>query len=222
MVSRAQDEVSRMFANVVGERGAGIADPVAEVVVDPHAPQAIAQWALDERVAVVMASSGRTLLHPGYIGSAAEYVVRHAANPVLILGPCNHTRLADVSRVVAACDGSPVSEQVLPDAARLSDELGVALWIVTALGLEQPLLTGSSEQESNYVRRLATGLAAEWDVLHGANPAQSIVDWEPSAMIAMTTHGHGGFRRLRLGSVTAAVIRHATGPLLIRRADQED
>jgi len=48
-------------------------------------------------------------------------------------------------------------------------------------------------------------------------PAEVIVDYAKSIdaqMIVMTTHGHGGFKRLFLGSTTEAVLRNADCPVL--------
>lgn len=193
----------------------GQADPPAvEVVVNPHAPQAIAERAQAASTAVVMATSTQPLLHPGYLGSAAEHVVRGAVNPVLLIGPRNTTRLADVDRVVAPCDGSTLSELILPDADAWQNRLHVPLWVVTSLASRSESRPAT---ESNYVRRLASPLDAQWEVLHGQSPARAITEWAPSSLITVTTHGHGGLARFTIGSVAVGLTRHATGPVLVRR-----
>ena len=74
--------------------------------------------------------------------------------------------------------------------------------------------------EPGYVRRLATEVGAEWEVLHGPDPAKAIVQWAGSALIAMTTHGRSGLSRITIGSVTTAVTRWATGPVLVANRRQ--
>lgn len=41
-------------------------------------------------------------------------------------------------------------------------------------------------------------------------------------LTVMTTHGRGGFQRLRLGSVTTALLTRITHPVLLLRAERED
>ncbi len=50
------------------------------------------------------------------------------------------------------------------------------------------------------------------------DPAQNIIDYAKEhsiSMVVMTTHGHGGIRRLLLGSVTDRVIRSCEVPVLV-------
>ena len=54
----------------------------ATVVVNPHGPDAIAAY-VNDTMLPVMATSARPYLHHGYIGSAAEHVVRTTQRPVM-------------------------------------------------------------------------------------------------------------------------------------------
>jgi nucleotide-binding universal stress UspA family protein len=57
-----------------------------------------------------------------------------------------------------------------------------------------------------------------WDILHDQHPAHGLGTYaasEPVAMLVMATHGRTGWDRLRLGSVTAATVRHAPVPVLV-------
>jgi len=40
----------------------------------------------------------------------------------------------------------------------------------------------------------------------------------PGALIAMASHGRSGIKRMMLGSVSEAVARHGTAPVLVIRA----
>lgn len=195
--------------------------PMIEVVVEPHAPRAIAERSAAADVVTVMATSSQPLLHTGYIGSAAEQVSRDAFNPTLLIGPHNETRLRDVSRVVVPCDGSQLSEGVLNVAREWADLLDVKLWVVTSISPRDLKQAGfDAAVEPNYVRRIATQVNAEWEVLHGPDPAKTVVQWAGDALIAMTTHGRSGLSRITVGSVTAATTRWATGPVLVANSQK--
>ncbi len=59
--------------------------------------------------------------------------------------------------------------------------------------------------------------------IHVGKPAAEIVkaakDW-PADLIVVGSHGRGGVERLLLGSVAEAVMRHATCPVLVVRAEE--
>ncbi len=222
MVGRRRDYLDLLGAQ---RRCSGAHLPLSDVVVDPHAPRAIAERSASPSVLTVMATSSQPLLHTGYIGSAAERTTREAFNPSLLVGPHNKTRLCDVDRVVVACDGSQLSESALPHARTWADRLDVELWVITSLSPRDLDGSGySSAAEPTYVRRLAKRFDAQWEVLHGPDPAKAIVQWAGPSLIAMTSHGRNGLSRLTVGSVTTAVTRWATGPVLVansRRALDE-
>lgn len=185
-----------------------------EVVVDPHPPRAIVNRAGQDAL-VVMATSTQPLIHRGYLGSAAEAVVRDGHLPVLLVGPRVTSRLREVERIVACCDGSSLSEQALPVAAEWTDILDASLWVVTVA----PPAYRSGHHEpspaSAYVHRLAATVDAQWEVLHGTDAARSIAVWSDLALVVMTSHGRTGWSRLKMGSVTTATVRWASSPVLV-------
>lgn len=195
---------------------AGGAEANVEVIVDPHPPGAISARAGDDSL-VVMATSTHPLIHHGYLGSAAETIVRDRDIPTLLVGPRASVRLKDVTKTVACCDGSSLSELALQPAEEWADALDCDLWIVSVV---EPTYTPADEEpgaETNYVHALARPLGAQWDVLHGTDPARSIAGWAESALLVMTSHGRTGWSRLRMGSVTTATVRWAAGPVLVMR-----
>jgi nucleotide-binding universal stress UspA family protein len=65
--------------------------------------------------------------------------------------------------------------------------------------------------------KLASDLEVELDVVTSDRVAQAIADYADEhgcSLIALSTHGRSGFRRLALGSVAEGVIRHAHVPVL--------
>jgi len=214
MVGRCED-----YLEVAGQqgRGPGAEIPQHQVIIDPHAPRALAERSASADVVMVMATSAQPLMHIGYLGSAAERVVRESHHPVVLLGPHNETRLGDIDRVVIACDGSALSEEIVPDACDWATKLGADVWVVTVVDPPGKVHGDAKPAtESNYVRRVATQIDANWDVLHGHDPARALTDWAgPSSLIALTSHGRSGFSRMTVGSVATAVTRWATGPVLV-------
>lgn len=215
LVERSRDQLRRIAATHV----AGDQEVAIKVVVDPHAPQAIAAEGTHPHVMIVMATSAQPLAHHGYLGSAAEHVIRLIERPALLVGPRHTTRLADVARAVATCDGSALSEAALPDAIEWHTRLDIPLWVTTCSSDTHSAQTAA---ESNYVRSLAEPLGAQWEVLHGHSTARTIADWSGDSLICATTHGRSGVSRFTTGSVAAGMTRWATGPILIRKAPRSD
>ena len=217
MIGRAEAELFELADQLSSFEQAAVQPGVA-VVANPHAPRAIGELAGDSNTTVVMATSSQPLMHVGYLGSAAEQVVRTAANAPILVGPRCTVRLGEVRMVVAPCDGSDLSESILPESASWSNRLRVPLWVVTALDRAKPTDQTRAGIEANYVRRLATPIGAEWEVLHGDSAARSVTDWADSALITATTHGRSGLSRFTIGSVVAGIARWAKGPVLVRKA----
>lgn len=74
--------------------------------------------------------------------------------------------------------------------------------------------------ESAYVRRLARhiGRDAQWEVLHGSDPAASILDFaHPDGVVVMSTHGRTGLARLFAGSVAAEIVAGSARPVVVLR-----
>ncbi len=182
-----------------------------DVTPAPHAPKAIVAFAGDDAL-VVMATTTRPHVLAGYLGSATEHVIRALHRPVVTVGPRCESSLGGVAGVVVPCDGSEFSEQALPIAKAWADRLGVEMTVVSVLE-EAAAAAGSGE--TNYVHNLAAQYDAQWDVLHGSDPARAIADYAGDQLIVMTSHGRSGFSRLRLGSVATETTRWAGAPVII-------
>jgi nucleotide-binding universal stress UspA family protein len=130
--------------------------------------------------------------------------------------------------IIVPLDGSEVSEQAIELAMPLARAWNVPLSLVHVL--EEPVLLDllpglalpDREAAEAYLRDVATCLAGEIDtstiVLRG-NPAAAIHDLiedEPESIVAMTTHGRSGVRRL-LGSVARTVVHESPVPIALLR-----
>lgn len=226
VLSRAQPDEKETLADYlagIAERHAGVTEIETLVVDRDSVPDAIAVGVGLETL-VCMSSHGRSGLARAVIGSVAEALLRTLDRPALVVGPHASDDAAFVGRIVACVDGSPESERTLEPAQRWAASLGLPLWLmeVGEPGAPADWVTHGDAFESGHVARLAQRLdgVEGWDVLHHHNPAHALVDMaaaqvEPTALLVMATHGRTGWDRLRLGSVTAATVHHATVPVLV-------
>jgi nucleotide-binding universal stress UspA family protein len=171
---------------------------------------------------VCMATHGHGGIGRLLLGSVSEEVIRRSQRPVLLVGP--RCASAASGRIMACFDGSPLAERMLPVAAEWSKALGAQLWLVQAT--EPGVVMRGDVVDTAYLQRLARraevehDVVAEWDVLHGADPAGAIVRHvaeTPDTLVALTTHGRTGLQRVALGSVAMRVAHDATVPLLVLR-----
>jgi nucleotide-binding universal stress UspA family protein len=143
-------------------------------------------------------------------------------------------------RILAALDGSDLSERVLPHVEALGDKFGATIVLLRANPIlsasevaasppQDPTLVHRLEQEAaekhlNGVadRLRAKGLRVEVELPIG-KPAEQIIERARATgvdLIAMTTHGRGGLGRLVFGSVANEVLQRASCPVLAVRAGE--
>lgn len=84
---------------------------------------------------------------------------------------------------------------------------------------ESRLLRGRTylEQKGSQLSGAGIKIETEFAVKTG-DPSQNIIDYVKEhsiSLVVMTTHGHGGVRRLLVGSVTDRVIRSCEVPVLV-------
>lgn len=177
---------------------------------------------------IAMSSHGYSGVTRWVMGSVAERVLHDAHCPVLILRsarPINH--------MLIPLDGSPLSEQVLPIAMEVAENLGCRVTFLRAI---QPV----SSVDMNSLEKIERGLGRSYVeeihqgaddyllpfvnkyssrlenvsriVMHGP-AAQSILDYavlHDVDMVAMSTHGRTGLQRWVYGSVTEKVLHAAS------------
>ncbi len=148
-------------------------------------------------------------------------------------------------KVLVPLDGSKVGEAALPVienlVAKMSSETQVEItllavitslthWVVVGeasapISYTEDELKAIEERVSNYLNQACTGLEAKGlscnTMVHTGNAAEEILKAAAEIgadMIAMSTHGRSGLRRLAFGSVTDKVLRGASVPVLMVRA----
>jgi nucleotide-binding universal stress UspA family protein len=150
-------------------------------------------------------------------------------------------------KVVVPLDGSKVGEAALPLIRRMAENrppgskvqvtlLGVITllrhWVVVG---EASAPVSYTEEEINYIKNKITDyLAKTGEALKGPNievntmvttgsAAEEILKTADSVnaeLIAMSTHGRSGWRRLAFGSITDKVLRGSHIPVLMVRAPE--
>lgn len=175
---------------------------------------------------IVMASHGRSGLGRWLLGSVAEGVLRIAPCPVLLLRPSTSATHHPFEKILVPVDGSPASLQVPRQLAPfVSGEARVTLVRCTGLSLmdysEADIAPALQEYLEGLRHRMEAlkeeGLAAEVLLVDGEAPDGILEAAQERAcdLIAMSTHGHGGFRHFWMGSVTERVARRAPCPVLV-------
>lgn len=130
------------------------------------------------------------------------------------------------SDLLVPLDGSKAAENVLPVAAAVSAAYGLSIRFLEAVDTSQRGPTGhpdpvrSEAMFREYTEDLAARHHLDRASWHAASvvgdPAEVILAAaEHAAMVAIATHGHGGFRSAVLGSVADRVVRGTPHPIFV-------
>lgn len=185
---------------------------------------------------IVVGSHGRTGIKRFLLGSVAERIVRNAPISVLVARGDGTVPFASV---LVASDFGPLAATALAQAQRLSAATARVTvvhawhypsggWSLAALGershaieaLESALTDPPRSRGEALVKAEAdAGRTVGFRLLHGqaAEVVTDLATAEHADLIAIGTHGRHGVRRILLGSVAAAVVRHAACSVLVAR-----
>jgi len=193
---------------------------------------------------IVMSTHGRGPLSRAWIGSVADWVVRHASMPVLLVRPEEGvepqlTERRNFREVLVALDGSDRAEESLRWVKAIGAE-NTEYTLVRVARDSLPVWTVDTTtapfdirdyQKAGYVEADEYLRQAQSMVNNGRKNATTVVvEGVPAAvgilktaserdadLIAITTHGRGGLPRLILGSVADKVVRASPVPVLVVR-----
>jgi nucleotide-binding universal stress UspA family protein len=209
--------------------GAGSARIV--VVESRSAAEGIATLAASQPDPVVcMTTHARSRAGQAVFGSVAEELIRTTDVPIVFVGPSATTRPGSRFEELVVClDGSRAAHAVLPVASSFATDLGLSTWLIEVIDpswREAAPTAGDDIGESYALHHAAdelraSGLDANWETLHGDDPATAIEEFSRtlgSPVIAMTTHGRSGLARVAVGSVAMSVVRRAGCPVLVSRS----
>jgi nucleotide-binding universal stress UspA family protein len=198
-----------------------------------------------EARALVLATRGAGMIGRPVHGSVADEVVRTSVRPVLLVPPradYMSGKRVRIRRVLVPLDGSRAALHVIerlvefPNIGHLEIVLLQVVPRERTGGYLMPPSTGNAGAAENdawthagarhaedrlrrIVEQLGTrGASAEVSVVESADPASVIVTAireELVDLIAMTTRGAGGVRRMLHGSVATRVARESEVPVLL-------
>jgi nucleotide-binding universal stress UspA family protein len=211
----------------------------------PH--EEILRVASEEKVDLIaMGKRGLGLIDRVLIGSTALKVLRNSEWPVLAVKDGDGKDPVEIHRILVPIDISEELDSALNYAMDLAERINAAIAVVYILRLEayayeipssvlaedlmsvlEYLIGLASDRLSKRVEEIrlkraavnegVAGLEIRTEVIHGINPAVSLVDYASSNgidLIVINTHGRKGVRRLFLGSVTEKVIQESHCPVL--------
>ena len=168
-----------------------------------------------------MASHGRGAVGQAVLGSVSAEVMRKSTRPVMLVGPWCSTK-ASFDTVHICLDGSMAAIRAIEPGVEWARAFGATPWLVHVEDPGSPAVFGDTtvgvEVEGPADELIARGVQAQWEVLHGTDPAIAIVEHAESmgaGLIVVTTHGRSGLRAVVLGSVATEIVRNATCPVLL-------
>jgi nucleotide-binding universal stress UspA family protein len=224
-------------------KGAGAIQLATATLSGPPAP-ALANYGREVGVdLVVMTTHGRSGLQRAWLGSVADRLVRSLEIPVLLIrtheeaAPLSQPRLEEI---LVPLDGSRRAEAALPTALGMATLFGARLALIQAVepvarmvdvpmafprALDEELTSLRRREAQDYLdgvaeRVSASGVAARASAVLAAGALDGIQAATRSpavGMIALATQGHGGLRRLVLGSVADKLVRTGELPVLVTR-----
>lgn len=191
---------------------------------------------------ICMATHGRSGITRWMVGSVANKLIRSTIIPVLLIH--SKAKMEDrptkigFNKILVPLDGSKLGESALSYVQRLAIKLNAAVVLLQVVPPYQTVIIaeGYAVYEDRYIANAISasrsylksvedklrvqGVNVTSDVEIG-NPGDKIIDYAKEKnvdLIAMSTHGRGGFGRWVFGSVAEKVLEAAETPLLLVRA----
>ena len=194
-----------------------------------------------ENPVIVMTSHGRSGFQRLMVGSVLARVVHGSSCPVLVVRSSHPENpippLSEVKSIVVPLDGSEFAEHALNVVEELMGNGDVTYHLVripemvtypgTMYGAASyetvEIYLDAVEQEAEaYLKDMAAelekrGHKVTWEVRQGliADAIQAAVTKNDADMVAMSSHGRTGFRRVLMGSVAERVLNESPVPVLM-------
>jgi len=189
---------------------------------------------------VVITTHGRGPMSRFWLGSVADQLMRRLHVPLLLVRPGEPEAPASIRRVLLTLDGSPFSERAIEPTVALGRLFGaeyVLLMVVeppmpiadpsglmvvpAAADADKQIREAAARYLATHAERLRKdGLTVTAQTIDAAGAAATILaqaDALKADLVAIASHGAGGFERLVVGSVADKVIRGSTRPTFVVR-----
>jgi nucleotide-binding universal stress UspA family protein len=214
--------------------------PGAEVLVGTDAGDAIGEYADRSATSVIcMATHGRGWPASVFIGSAASLVIARSERPLILVGPaCDSDWALDGGALIAAVDGQPGSEAMLPVAAHWAAMLAVGLTVVTVAEPAPPPLRpdrggswpGPGGDAEAYIDKLVASLSGSsipvngrviWDPINAVSGLRGYLDevsgdrYRARVLLAIANHGRGRHPGVPLGRTALHIVNQSKVPCLV-------
>lgn len=227
---RVAGQAARIYADgkVARLRQAGV-EAACHVRYGAAADEILKFSAAGDTQLIALTTHGRSGISRLMMGSVAERVLRSSGAPILVRKSSETPAPSDrrpFRNIFIPLDGTPESEAILPYAMMLANAYGAEVHTTIVLHSEEAvsesLAPGSTEDYLDQVcDRFRKAGASASSVIGRGDPVsvlrEMIRDGQPD-LVAMTTHGRAGLGRWILGSVTEALLRSVTAPLLVIHA----
>ena len=195
-------------------------------------PGALVDYAEESSASLIVVSThGRTGFSRWLMGSVSERLLRQAPCPVLVARGGSEAEHPSIKHLLVAVDLSEHSHRALAAAGQIADKLGATVEVfyvwaapyygegVTPAGLFERIRESARAELDEFVgqAQLPSGLALERTIVSGTATAkitERLHDRAPDLLV-LGTHGHGGFKRMVLGSVAEATARYASVATLV-------
>ena len=216
VIDRDTDVPTSRFELEYRERLVGTAPTTCTVVVDDDVVGGLVT-AIDARPAslVVLGTKARGPVGALLFGALSEAVLERTERPLLLVGPSAGGAIGP-ALAVAVTDGE-AGDALLPVAVDWSRQVGVQPWFVQVDAPETPEWAAPVERLAQAARDL--GVDAQWDVLHGGDPARSIesfIDGLGGGVIAVASRRWSSDALVHWASTARRLVHRAPYPVLVQ------
>jgi nucleotide-binding universal stress UspA family protein len=218
---------------------------ISSVTMDGPPGPTLVKYVQDMRADLVaMTTHGRGGLRGAWLGSVADHLIRSLKIPVIVVrareGTGALTEPPKIREILVPLDGSSLAEAALAPAVAVAGSFDAELvlvqvvsplsaWILfpdtLAGGYDTDVIALERKGAQDYLEGLSEdlrqrGTRVRTTVVVGHNVGEALINLahpERIDLVAITTHGRSGVRRLLLGSVADKLIRASGPPVLVVR-----
>lgn len=214
-------ERAATYLNEVSARFWPDSESVTTRVVAGHPADVIVDAAADANL-VAMSTRGAGAGGRLLFGSVADLVSRHSPVPALLIRGGVSPSEAAFRRIVVPLDGSVTAERALPLAMTFASSLKCPLHLVSVDETADGAMADGTYRA--YLERQATsvianGIDVSVEQRTGSPAAELLAIVAQGDLLVLTTHGRGAAKRWQIGSVAEKLLRQATAPVALVRAD---